>query len=98
MLCPCDDEEGAGAAVRCPATFLLLFCFRFFLQVPSTNLKPLNSSTPRLLLCLHVAGCNLCGRALQTPWVRGVAPTLAVPCHGPAVPCSGLLWEGWRCP
>lgn len=54
---------GTGAAVRCPATFPLLFLFCFFLQLPSTNLKPPNPSTPRSLLRSHVAGCNLCGGA-----------------------------------
>lgn len=104
----CWSSEGTvavmsfGAAVWCPATFLLLFWFCFFLQLSSTNLKPPNPSTPRLLLCSRVAGCNLCGGAgmgLETPLGRGVQgldpnqaeawPGQTLLCPSLSVPCPG---------
>lgn len=36
--------------------------FSFF-QLPGTNLKPPNASTPRLLPCSHGTNCNLCAGA-----------------------------------
>lgn len=87
------------SAVPCHVSAVVLFCF--FPRLPSTNLKPPKASTPRPLLCSHVAGCNLCGGAGLGP-----AGALRTPCpcrvRGPdpgwAVPCPGLLREGQRCP